>query len=156
MLGVLAVILVVLAMPYFKELKLATFDDGLAAALGYSPRAVHYGLMTVVAATAAIAFDSVGSNLVVGMPFVPAATAWLPTDRQGMMLVLAVAAAAPAGAGGYWLARLLDGSIPGSMATIGGLLFALAFVAGPKHGAVADWPRRRAVRRPLAAAGEAA
>lgn len=156
MLGALAIVNVVLAIAFFKELKLATFDEGLAATLGFSPRIVHYGLMTVVAATAVIAFDSVGSILVVGMLIVPAATAWLLTDRLGMMLALAVATSALAGAGGYWLARLLDGSISGSMATVGGLLFALAFVAAPSHGAVAGWRRRRAVRRSLAAPAEAA
>jgi manganese/zinc/iron transport system permease protein len=150
-LGTLAVVNVVLAAAFYKELKLATFDAELASTLGFSPRAVHYGLMTVVAATAVIAFDSVGSILVVGMLIVPAATAWLLTDRLGAMLVLAVAAAAVSGVGGYWLARVLDGSISGSMATVAGLVFAVAFVAAPRHGAVAGWLRRRALRRALAA-----
>ncbi len=155
-LGALAIVNVAFAVLFFKELKLATFDEGLAATLGFSPRVIHYGLMTVVAATAVIAFDSVGSILVVGMLIVPAATAWLLTDRLGAMLVLAVGAAALAGIGGYWLARLLDGSISGSMATVGGILFALAFAAAPKHGAIAGWRRRRALQRSLAAQAEAA
>lgn len=155
-LGTLAVVNVALAVLFFKELKLATFDGELAATLGFSPRVVHYGLMTVVAATAVIAFDSVGSILVVGMLIVPAATAWLLTDRLRAMLVWAVGAAALAGIGGYWLARVLDGSISGSMATVGGLLFALAFLAAPRHGAIAGWRRRRTLRRSLAARAEGA
>ena len=35
-----------------EELKLATFDAGLAAAMGLAPTAIHYGLMTVVSITA--------------------------------------------------------------------------------------------------------
>ena len=50
---------------FFKELKLATFDPALAAALGFSPALVHYGLMGLVSVTAVGAFDAVGSILVV-------------------------------------------------------------------------------------------
>jgi len=37
---------------FYKELKLATFDPGLALALGFAPAALHYGLMAVVSVTA--------------------------------------------------------------------------------------------------------
>ena len=30
---------------FYKELKLSTFDPALAAALGFAPALVHYGLM---------------------------------------------------------------------------------------------------------------
>ena len=36
---------------FWKELKLATFDAGLAAALGFSPALLHYGLMALVSVT---------------------------------------------------------------------------------------------------------
>ncbi|MFW5942965.1 MAG: metal ABC transporter permease, partial [Chloroflexota bacterium] len=36
---------------FYKELKLATFDPGLAAALGFSPGLIHYGLMATVSVT---------------------------------------------------------------------------------------------------------
>ena len=38
----------ILLMIFYKELKLATFDAGLAAALGLLPGVIHYGLMTMV------------------------------------------------------------------------------------------------------------
>src|SRR5207248_1827930 len=41
---------------FYKELKLATFDAGLAAALGFTPALLHYGLTTLVALTAVTAF----------------------------------------------------------------------------------------------------
>src|SRR5262249_47108473 len=56
---------------FYKELKLATFDAGLAAALGFSPALVHYGLMALVSVTAVGAFDAVGSILVVALMIVP-------------------------------------------------------------------------------------
>jgi manganese/zinc/iron transport system permease protein len=45
---------------FFKELKIATFDAGLAAALGFAPVFVHYALMTSVSITAVGAFQAVG------------------------------------------------------------------------------------------------
>ena len=58
---------------FYKELKLATFDVQLAAALGFSPALLHYGLMTLVSVTAVGAFDAVGSILVIALMIVPSA-----------------------------------------------------------------------------------
>ncbi len=50
---------------FFKELKVSTFDAGLAASLGFAPAFIHYALMALVSITAVGAFDAVGSVLVV-------------------------------------------------------------------------------------------
>lgn len=82
---------------FFKELKLATFDPGLAAALGFSPALIHYGLMAGVSATTVGGFAAVGAILVVALMIVPAATAYLLTDRLGWMVAIAVAVGAGSG-----------------------------------------------------------
>jgi manganese/zinc/iron transport system permease protein len=56
---------------FYKELKIATFDPGLAATLGFSPVLIHYGLMSLVSITAVGAFDAVGSILVVALMIAP-------------------------------------------------------------------------------------
>jgi manganese/zinc/iron transport system permease protein len=134
----------------YKELKLATFDPALAAALGFSPVAIHYGLMALVSATTVVAFDSVGAILVVAMLIVPAATAYLLTDRLPVMLGLAALSGSVSAVGGYWLARRVDGSIAGAMATVAGVLFLVAFLVGPQHGLVARALRLRRLRRRFA------
>ena len=135
---------------FFKELKLATFDPGLAAALGLSPVLVHYGLMAAVSATTVVAFDSVGAILVVAMLIVPPATAYLLTDRLAPMLVLASACGGASAVIGYLIARALDGSIAGAMATAAGLLFAGAFLVSPRHGVLARSAQRRRLRQRFA------
>ena len=55
----------------YKELKIATFDAGLAAAVGLSPALVHYLLMGAVSVTTVGAFDSVGAVLVVAFLIAP-------------------------------------------------------------------------------------
>ena len=71
---------------FYKELKLTTFDPGLAAALGFSPVIVHYALMLVLSITSVGAFTAVGAVLVVALVIVPAATAYLLTDRLALMI----------------------------------------------------------------------
>lgn len=129
---------------FYKELKLSTFDAGLAAALGFAPAVLHYALMGCVSLTAVVAFDAVGSVLVVALMIGPPATAYLLTDRLSRMLGLSLLLGAAAAVGGYWLAHLLDASIAGSMATVVGGLFGVAFLGAPGRGVLA---RRRRQRR---------
>jgi manganese/zinc/iron transport system permease protein len=135
-----------LAALFYKELKLATFDPGLAAALGFSPAAIHYGLMGVTSLTAVGAFDSVGAILTVALFIAPAAAAYLLTDDLARMLLLSVGLGIAAALTGYWMAFLLDASIAGSMATMAGVIFGLAWCFAPERGLVAA-ARRRARQR---------
>jgi len=131
----------------YKELKLSTFDPGLAASLGFRPGLMHYGLMAVVSVTAVAAFDAVGPVLVVGFFVVPAATAFLLTDRLGVMIVLACGV----GALGAWLgvaaADRAETNTAGSVAAALGVLFTLAFLFAPHRGQVAQVLKRRGQRR---------
>ena len=142
---VMAVILALNALflvVFYKELKLATFDPALAAALGFAPTALHYALMGLVSVTAVGAFDAVGSILVVALMIAPPASAYLLTDRLSVMLGLAAAFGAAGAVGGYWLAHALDASIAGAMAMMAGVLFTGAFLLAPERGVVARARRR--------------
>jgi manganese/zinc/iron transport system permease protein len=140
--GVLLVDLLVVLLLY-KELKLATFDAELGAALGFSPVLLHYLLMGAVSVTVVGSFESVGAILVVAMLVVPPATAYLLTDRLDRMLLLAVALGVLSALGGYGVARLVDGSIAGAMATVAGALFLLTLALSPSHGVLAHLLRHR-------------
>jgi manganese/zinc/iron transport system permease protein len=131
---------------FFKELKLSTFDAALAASLGFAPAVLHYALMMLVSLTAVTAFDAVGSVLVVALMIVPAATAYLLTDRLWVMLVLSAGLGVTGAAGGFFLARPLNANIAGSMAMVLGAQFGLALLFAPGRGLVAQ-ARRRARQR---------
>ena len=128
---------------FYKELKLATFDAGLAATLGFLPGVLHYALMGLVSVTAVSAFDAVGSILVVALMVGPPATAYLLTDRLRRMIGISAGVGAGAALSGYWLAHALDASIAGSMATTTGLIFGGAVLFAPERGVVAQWQRSR-------------
>jgi len=149
-LGSLAVVNALLTLVFFKELKLSTFDPALAAALGFAPAVIHYGLMAVVSVTTVVAFDSVGAILVVAMLVVPAATALMLTDHLPRMLLIACGVAAVAAVGGYGLARAVDGSIAGSVATVNGIVFLAASLLAPRHGVLARMRRHRRLEGRLA------
>lgn len=128
----------------YKELKLSTFDPALAASLGFSPVLVHYLLMLLLSITTVGAFTAVGAILVVALVIVPAATAYLLTDKLLDMMILSAIVGALGAIGGYWLAIWIDGSISGGIVTMLGVLFALALLFSPSQGLVAQ--RRRAGR----------
>lgn len=119
---------------FFKELKLSTFDEGLASTLGFCPHLLHYGLMVMVSITAVGAFDSVGSILVVALMIAPAATAYLLTDSLALMTVLAILTGSGSAAVGVWMAFLMDTSIAGTMAVVCGGVFILALIFSPRYG----------------------
>ncbi len=135
---------------FYKELKLATFDAGLAAALGFSPVLLHYGLMTVVSVTAVGAFDHVGSILVVALMIAPPASAYLLTNSLPRMLGLSALYGVAAAIGGYWLARTLDANIAGAMATMTGVFFLLTLLFAPEQGLIARALQRQRRRQRFA------
>lgn len=137
---------------FYKELKLATFDAGLAATLGFAPALLHYGLMAMVSVTAVGAFDAVGAVLVVALMVTPAAAAYLLTNDLRKMLLLSVGIAIASALGGYWLARLLNANIAGAMATMTGLIFLAVFLLAPQRGLAALATRRRRQRLDFAQA----
>ncbi|NUP99190.1 MAG: metal ABC transporter permease [Armatimonadetes bacterium] len=151
MAAILAVNLLFVAL-FFKELKLATFDPGLAAALGFSPPLLHYALMALVSLTAVGAFDAVGSVLVVALMIAPPAAATLLTDRLRDRLLLSVGLAVFSALAGYHLAMAVDVSIAGMMATMTGVVFLLAWLLAPEQGLLAAARRRRRQRLEFAQA----
>lgn len=143
--GGLLLLNLVLILALYKEFMLSTFDPDLAAIFGFRPAALHYLLMGMTALTVVAAFDVAGVVLVVALLVVPPATAALLTDRLPSMLGLSVLLGLAMALGGYGLAYALDLSIAGSMATVGGVLFALAFLGAPAHGLIAQ--ARQAARQ---------
>jgi manganese/zinc/iron transport system permease protein len=121
----------------WKELKITSFDPGLATTMGLRSGLIHYLLMAMVAGTTVASFEAVGSILVIAMLIVPAATAHLLTDRLGRMLWIAAGVAALSAYLGFLGAMVNENAEPaGLIAVAGGLLFFLAVVFSPRYGIV--------------------
>jgi len=144
--GTILVITIGLLFAFFKELKVSTFDAGLAASLGFSPIVIHYGLMTVSSITTVGAFDAVGAILVVALMIAPAATAYLLTNELKRMLIYAICFGVFSAISGYWVAHWLDASIAGSITTMLGILFLTIYLFAPSKGIIAVLYREKQQR----------
>lgn len=131
---------------FYKELKLAIFDSDFAYVAGFSPALLYYGLMFLTSVTAVSAFDVVGSVVVVALMITPPATAYLLVRQLEHMIAFSVLLSALSALGGYGMAAWLDVSIAGSIATVSGVLFMIAFIFSPTQGCIAQLVRRRRQR----------
>ncbi len=127
---------------FYKELKLATFDAALARALGFTPVALFYALLTLTSSTAVAAFDAVGAVLFIAFVIVPPAAAYLLTDGLWKIMLYASLISVGSSIIGYYLATALDVSIGGMMAVMTGVFLLLAFLFGPRYGLIAQEVKR--------------
>jgi manganese/zinc/iron transport system permease protein len=130
-LGTALVVDALLVVAFLKQLRACSFDPAHAASLGLRVGLVHMGVMAAVAANTVVAFEAVGSILVVAMLVAPGATARLWTDRLTPMLWLACAIAASTAVVGYLAALELNTSAAGMIATLSmvGYLGSIALTA---------------------------
>ncbi len=175
LMGVITLLNVVFVTLFYKELKLSSFDSGLAAALGFRPGLLTYALMMLVSLTAVGAFDAVGSILVVAFFIIPAATLYLLTDRLAVMLIGSPIIGTLSAITGYELARgnflgfpvsrLLEWlddiiglqgytvwnvSISASIVMMTFFFFLAAWVISPRYGLISTVLRRQAQRQNFA------
>lgn len=144
--GVILISTLLLLFAFFKELKISTFDAGLATSLGFSPVVLHYGLMSVASVTTVGAFDAVGAILVVALMIAPAASAYLLTTDLKKMIALACAFGVFSAISGYWIAHILDASIAGSITTMLGIVFLIIYLFAPSKGLIAVLYREKQQR----------
>ncbi|HQZ64378.1 MAG TPA: metal ABC transporter permease [Planctomycetaceae bacterium] len=149
-LGSVTIINLLFVVVFFKELKLSAFDPALSTSIGFSARLMHYLLMVIVAVTAVASFETVGNILVVAMFVVPPATAYLLTDRLGVMIFLSVVVAVASAVLGHLSAvnvphvfGFQSTSTSGMMALCAGLLFFVASLVSPRAGVIVRIVRRQ-------------
>lgn len=129
---------------FYKECLVTSFDVQFAAAAGFPTRWIHHGIMLLLAFAIVVALQAVGVVLVSAMLITPAAAAYLLTDRMHRMLLLAALFGMFAGMLGAFLSFLGNNLPTGPfMVLAASFIFVLAFLFGPRHGAVVRWFRRR-------------
>jgi len=125
--GLLIIVLTFIIVGY-KALQVTSFNQEFAAAIGLSTMFWHYALMSVVSMVTVASFEVVGAILVVALLVGPAATAYLLSSRLPVMLVLTVLFGILSSITGYYLAKWINGSIAGAIATMIGFWFGVVFV----------------------------
>ncbi|QDU80833.1 Manganese transport system membrane protein MntB [Polystyrenella longa] len=138
---------------FYKELTISTFDPALADVLGFRSRLIHYGLMCSTAMTLIVAFESVGSILVVAMLIAPSASAYLMTTQLHRMIFISLGVAFLTALLGHYSAitvvpmmfqslgytEVKGVSTSGMMAVMSLLLFSLVTIVAPRYGLISKW-----------------
>jgi manganese/iron transport system permease protein len=131
-----AVTLAVLLVTW-RDLLATFFDERHARSIGLKVTALKVMFFALLSAATVAALQTVGAVLVIAMVVTPGATAYLLTDRFGVMIAIAVALGATTSAVGAYISYFVDGATGGLIVVLQTLLFLVAFVAAPKHGLIA-------------------
>ncbi len=142
--AVVCALVVVLTIVFWRWLKISTFDEGFAQAMGLPVTAIGLGLVITAAVAAVAAFDAVGSIIVIAMFICPPAAARLVTnrlERQVMWSVVfavlsAVLGYVFAGYGPMWFGGQNAVSAAGMIAAVSGVILGLACLFGPHRSRV--------------------
>ncbi|SHI45042.1 manganese/zinc/iron transport system permease protein [Shimia gijangensis] len=137
--GLTLIVVVCFVWLFWRPLKLSTFDEGFARTLGMRTGVLGLALVVIAAIAAVAAFDAVGSIIVIAMFICPPAGARLMTNRLEVQIVWSVIFALMsailgyfiAGYGPQWLGAENAVSAAGMIATVSGLILALAALFGP-------------------------
>ncbi len=142
--AIAAALVAVLTVVFWRWLKIATFDEGSAQALGIPAAALGFGLVITAAVAAVAAFDAVGSIIVIAMFICPPAAARLMTNRLERQIWWSVAFAVLsavlgyvfAGYGPLWFGSTNAVSAAGMIAAVSGVILGLACLYGPHRARV--------------------
>jgi len=151
LMGVVALLAIVLVVVFYKEFLVTSFDADFARSLGVSERFFHYLMMLLLAFAVVVSLQAVGVVLVSALLITPASAAYMLTDRMHRMLILAALFGMFSGIVGAFLSFMGNSLPTGPFIVLGAsMVFALAFLFGPRHGLVAkallQWNSSRRIR----------
>jgi len=133
LLGLLAVVQIIFWTGY-KGWLITSFNPEYAQSVGIRTVLWHYSLMAATSVATVVSFESVGAILVIAFLVVPAATAYLLTDKLPLMTVIILIHGLISSTLGYFVSDALEASISGSIAVMSFVLFAGAFLWNKKKG----------------------
>jgi manganese/iron transport system permease protein len=112
--------------------------------MGLNTNLLRIVFFTLLSASTVAAMQTVGAFLVIAVVVTPGATAYLLTDRFGMLIVLSVLIGTVTSVLGAYLSYFLNGATGGIIVLLMTAVFLTAFVFAPKHGLLAARAKARA------------
>lgn len=135
--GIMLVINALFIISFYKELKLSTFDPELAKTIGMPAGFLFYTLMGLTSLTSVMAFNAVGSIIVISFFITSAATALLLSKNLINTLFIAIFFAILNSMEGTLLSVYFNVSMSGMTAFVSMLNFlAISVVAGSKKAGI--------------------
>ena len=146
-LGVTAALSLAFIVVCWRALLTLSFHREFGESLGLPMAALHHIVMLLTAFAVVTAMQAVGVVLVSAMLIIPAATAYLLTDRMHRLVIYAaVLGVLTAGLGAFF--SFLGNNLPTGpfMVLAGAAFFAVAFLFSPRHGWLTRLWRQRSLR----------
>lgn len=144
-LAIIGVITLACLLIFWKDFMVVFFDETHAHSIGLKVMRLKILFFTLLSASTVAALQTVGAFLVIAMVVTPGATAYLLTDRFSRLIIISVALGCGTSAVGAYLSYFLNGATGAVIVLLQTGIFLAAFLAGPKHGLLAN--RRRARQR---------
>ena len=127
----------------WRDFMLLFFDEAHARVSGVNPIIWKVIFFTMLSAATVAALQTVGACLVIAMVVTPGATAYLLTDRFGVLIVIAVSIGVSSSALGAYTSYFVNVPPGGFIVALQSALFLLVFFFAPKHGLLPAHRRRR-------------
>jgi manganese/zinc/iron transport system permease protein len=142
--SVLAGLIILVLILFFKEFKALIFDPGFLQALGYSTRWIDVLLMGLIALTVMVGLQAVGVVLIAAMLITPAVAARFWTEQLNKMVMLAAAFGGTSGIVGTFISSLAPKIPTGPvMVLVATFFFVVSALFAPRRGVLARGLRRR-------------
>ena len=132
--SIIAVLCLALLCWRWRDFMLLFFDEAHARVSGVNPIVWKVIFFTMLSAATVAALQTVGACLVIAMVVTPGATAYLLTDRFGVLIGIAVAIGVTSSALGAYTSYFVNVPPGGFIVALQSVLFLLVFFFAPKHG----------------------
>ncbi|MBD1395968.1 metal ABC transporter permease [Pontibacter sp. JH31] len=142
--SVVAVLLLIAVILYYKELTLLCFDQAYARTIGFPVRGLELLLTTLTVFAVVVGIQAVGVVLMAAMLITPAAAARFWTENLKVMLVLAAFMGAFSGIAGAFVSYTAPAMPTGPwIVLIVSMIAILSFALAPRRGWIARILRQR-------------
>ena len=133
-----AIGLVLFVVLLYKELLLTSFDETVAKVYGFKTSLIHYAFLFILTIIIVLSLQIVGAILIVAMIIIPAATAYLLTNRMHIMIFLSALFGVVSSIVGMFLSISFNYPSGASIVVSCAVLFAIALLLAPKKGLIAQ------------------
>ena len=142
--GSVSLILLLVLIVTFKELKVVSFDPDFTRAIGFPARFLELLLTTLLVVAVVAGIQAVGVVLMAAMLITPAAAARYWTERLGVMILLASLFGILSGYVGAFISYLEPHMPTGPwIVVVASFIFFVSLLSAPKRGVIAQLLRRR-------------
>ncbi len=142
--GGLSLLILVIIVITFKELKLISFDPSFAQSIGYPVKRMEFLLALLMVMTITAGIQAVGVVLMASMLIIPAAAARYWTDSLRVMLLIAAGVGAFSGITGSFISYTAPAMPTGPWMVVStAFIFFLSFLLAPGRGEIARYIQKK-------------